>query len=119
MTKAELIERVAATKQLPRGLTKKDVGRFIEIVFTEIGDYFIRARMSPSRPARLSYPGFGTFTKRRRNQRAIRNFHSGALLTIPSQSTLTFAPSQSLKRWLNLGPRPRKSRGTPAGPSSA
>jgi len=53
MTKAELIGRVASKKDLPRGLTKKTVARIVDVVFTEIGDYFIRAR-----PTRPRHPGF-------------------------------------------------------------
>jgi nucleoid DNA-binding protein len=64
MTKAELIERVAARKDLPRDLTKKAVAQIVDAVFTEMGDYFIRARDSRATPARFTYPGFGTFTKR-------------------------------------------------------
>jgi hypothetical protein len=47
MTKAELIGRVASKKDLPRDLTKKTVARIVDVVFTEIGDYFIRARPTP------------------------------------------------------------------------
>ena len=67
MTKAELIARVAARKDLPRGLSKKLVAQIIDAAFTELGDYFIRARVGGTNPARFSYPGFGIFVKRRRN----------------------------------------------------
>lgn len=106
MTKAELIARVAARKDLPRGLSKKLVGQIIDAAFTELGDYFIRARVGGTNPARFSYPGFGIFVKRRRNQRQVRNPNGdGSLLTIPSQSTITFAPGQDLKDLINQRPR--------------
>ncbi len=105
MTKAELIARVAARKDLPRDLTKKTVARLIEAAFTEIGDYFIRARPSRSSQPRFSYPGFGTFTKRRRGARVVRNPQNGAPITIPSQCTVVFAPGQELKRLLNRDAR--------------
>src|SRR5579884_3873660 len=60
MTKAELIERVYAGKNLPRGLTKKAVAQIVDAVFTEMGDYFIRTRVTRNQAARLTYPGFGT-----------------------------------------------------------
>ena len=101
MTKAELIERVASRKELPRGLTKKSVAHLIEIIFAELGDYFIRARASRSRPARFSYPGFGTFSKRRRGSRTVRNPQNGAPITIPPQATVVFAPGQELRQHLN------------------
>lgn len=110
MTKAELIERVAARKDLPRDLTKKAVAHIIEAVFTEIGDYFIRARVSRTTPARFSYPGFGSFTKRRRNPRVVRNPQNGSPIAIPSQATIAFAPSQDLKRLLNQAPPAGRSR---------
>ncbi len=101
MTKAELIERVAAKKELPRDLTKKTVTQIVDAVFTEMGDYFIRSRTSRANPARLAYPGFGTFTKRRRNQRSGRNPQDGSPIIIPAQATVVFSPGQELKSLLN------------------
>ena len=101
MTKAELIERLAERKDLPRDLTKKALGNIVQAVFTEMGDYFIRARVSRSTPARFTWPGFGTFTKRRRNPRVVRNPQTGAPLTIPSQSTIGFTPGRELKELMN------------------
>jgi nucleoid DNA-binding protein len=105
MTKAELIARVASKKDLPRGLTKKTVAQIVEAMFTELGDYFIRARASRTSSARFTYPGFGTFSKRRRNQRVVRNPQNGTPITIPAQTTVVFAPGQDLKDLLNQRPR--------------
>jgi len=105
MTKAELIARVASRKDLPRGLTKKGIAQIIEATFTELGDYFIRARVGGNSPARFSYPGFGIFVKRRRNQRKVRDPRGdGSFLTIPPQATITFAPGQDLKDLINHRP---------------
>ncbi len=104
MTKAELIARVACRKHLARDLTKKTVTLIIDAAFTELGDHFIRTRASRM-PSRLTYPGFGTFTKRRRGARVVRNPQNGAPITIPAQVTLTFAPSLELKKMLNQAPR--------------
>ncbi len=71
MTKAELIERVYGEKHLPRDLTKKTVAQIVDAVFTEMGDYFIRTRVIRNQGARLTYPGFGTFSKRRRPPRMV------------------------------------------------
>jgi nucleoid DNA-binding protein len=101
MTKAELIERIASKKGLPRGLTKKAVARIIDSVFTEIGDYFIRARPTRTSLPRFSYPGFGTFTKRRRNARIVRNPQDGSPIALPPQSTISFAPGKGLKSLIN------------------
>ena len=73
MTKAELIERVYAKKELPRDLTKKTVSQIVDFVFTEMGDYFIRAKATRATAAKLTYPGFGTFSKRRRPERVVKN----------------------------------------------
>ena len=83
MTKAELIERVHAQKHLPCELTKKTVGQIIDAVFTEVGDYFIRTRVKRRKStAKLTYPGFGTFSKRIRNQRTVKNPQTGVPITI-------------------------------------
>ena len=57
MTKAELIERVYGGKHLPRELTKKTVAQIVDAVFTEMGDYFIRTRVSPQPGRAADLPG--------------------------------------------------------------
>ena len=104
MTKAELIARIASRKDLPRTLTKKAYAQIIDAVFTEVGDYFIRARPSLSNPPRLSYPRFGTFTKRRRNSRMVRNPTTGEPIAIPAQCTVVFTLGQDLKNMINRVP---------------
>jgi nucleoid DNA-binding protein len=104
MTKADLIERVAKRKDVPRDLTKKAVAQLVDAVFVEIGDFFIRSR-GGRKPARFTYPRFGTFTKRRRNARSGRNPRNGDPITIPAQVTVVFSPGQDLWELLNDGPR--------------
>jgi nucleoid DNA-binding protein len=106
MTKAELIERVYGKKNLPRDLTKKTVAQIVDAVFTEMGDYFIRTRVSRNQGARLTYPGFGTFSKRRRPPRMVKNPQTGAPITIPQQETITFSPGQELRSLLNRNGKP-------------
>jgi nucleoid DNA-binding protein len=101
MTKAELIARVHAKKNLPRDLTKKTVGQIVDAVFLEMGDYFIRTKLTRHAIAKLTYPGFGTFSKRRRGERTVRNPQTGDPLTIPPQSTIIFSPGQELRSLLN------------------
>jgi nucleoid DNA-binding protein len=108
MTKAELIARVHAKKGLPRDLTKKTVGQIIDFVFTEMGDYFIRARATRQTTTKLTYPGFGTFSKRLRPERMVKNPQNGAPITIPPQFTVTFSPGQELKSLMNQGKAPDK-----------
>ena len=94
MTKAELIARVYGKKNLPHDLTKKTVTQIVDSVFTEMGDYFIRAKATRNAVAKLTYPGFGTFSKRRRGERRVKNPQNGT----PSPSrrfTVTFSPGRS------------------------
>lgn len=106
MTKAELIERVYGHKDLPRELTKKTVCQIVDMVFIEMGDYFIRTRLTRNQTAKLTYPGFGTFSKRRRGPRMVRNPQTGDPISIPPQETITFSPGQELRGLLNRNGKP-------------
>jgi DNA-binding protein HU-beta len=112
MTKAELIERVYAHRQLPRELTKKTVSQIVDAVFTEMGDYFIRTRVTRNQAAKLTYPGFGTFSKRRRGPRTVKNPKTGAPITIPQQDTVSFSPGQELRGLLNRNGKPNGKNGS-------
>jgi DNA-binding protein HU-beta len=101
MTKAELIAKVARTKGLARGATKKLVGQVIEAAFLEIGDYFVKAKVSRRSLPRFTYPGFGTFTKKRREGREGRNPRNGEPIQIPASTTVTFTPGQEFRAHLN------------------
>jgi nucleoid DNA-binding protein len=105
MTKADLIERVAKRKDVPRDLTKKAVAQLVDAVFVEIGDFFIRSR-GGRKSARFTYPRFGTFTKRRRNPRLGTNPRTGEEIMIPAQVTVVFSPGQDLKQLMNDRPTP-------------
>jgi nucleoid DNA-binding protein len=106
MTKAELIERVYGHKQLPRELTKKTVIQIVDLVFTEMGDYFIRSKLTRKQSAKLTYPGFGTFSKRRRGERVVKNPKTKEPITIPATETVTFSPGQELRSLLNRNGKP-------------
>jgi DNA-binding protein HU-beta len=101
MTKQELIEKVFATPNLPPELTKKTVATLVDAVFAELGDYFVKAKVTRRATPRFTYPGFGTFTKKRKNGRAGRNPQTGAPIVIPPSTTVSFAPGQELKAFLN------------------
>src|SRR5450432_51434 len=119
MTKAELIERVYGGKDLPRDLTKKVVAQIVNAVFTEMGDYFIRTRLSRNQGARLTYPGFGTFSKRRRPPRMVKNPQTGAPIVIPQQETIIFSPGQELRSLLNRNGKSTAQHAPAAKPASA
>jgi len=101
MTKQELIERVYRKRGMPAGLTKKAVADIIDGVFTELGDYFVKARATKRTSPRFTYPGFGTFAKRRRNGRIGRHPRTGAPVDIPAHTTVAFAIGSELRALLN------------------
>lgn len=113
MTKAELIARVYSKKSLPRDLTKKAVAQIVDSVFTEMGDYFISAKTKKGNGVKLTYPGFGTFSKRRRPGRVLKSFH-GAPIEIPPHFTVTFLPGSELKSLLNRTARNGNGTGSTA-----
>jgi nucleoid DNA-binding protein len=98
VTKQELIKRVATKAGIPN---RKHVGALLDAVFSEIGEYFIEARTSRRATARFSYPGFGTFTKKRKGARPGRNPQTGEPITIPATTTVAFQPGSELKEKLN------------------
>jgi nucleoid DNA-binding protein len=123
MTKQELIRRVARSPAFCDHAgpgRKKAVEALVDAVFAELATYFIEARIS-RRPAararartpRFTYPGFGTFTKKRRGARAGRHPQTGAAIAIPETVTLAFQPGSELKASLNReSPRRRSGQAT-------
>ncbi|MSP15676.1 MAG: HU family DNA-binding protein [Myxococcales bacterium] len=101
MTKVELLERVYRTKGLPPRITKKTVARVVDAVFAELGNYFVKNKVTRSAQPKFTYPGFGTFTKRKRGERSGRNLHTGEPLTIPGSVTVGFVPGIDLKQLMN------------------
>ena len=102
MTKQELIERIYKKRGAAQGLTKKAVSDIIDGVFSELGDYFVKARAgrNGSLP-RFTYPGFGTFSKRKRPERTGRHPQTGVPIRIPEAHTLSFNVGSDLKTLLN------------------
>lgn len=101
MTKQELIDRVYRKRGQPAGVTKKAVGEIIDGVFVELGDYFIRTRITRNHTPRFAYPGFGSFAKKRRGSRVGRHPQTGEPLEIPASNTLVFTVGSTLKNLLN------------------
>jgi nucleoid DNA-binding protein len=102
MTKQELIDRIYKKRGIQSGLTKKAVAEIIDGVFAELGDYFIKSRATRNGSGpRFTYPGFGTFAKRRRPERGGRHPQTGQPITIPAQQTVSFAVGSDLRSLLN------------------
>lgn len=101
MTKQELIDRVYRKHGLPRGLTKKAISEIVDGVFAELSAYFVDSDVDGEGTPRFTYPGFGTFSKRRRPARTLRHPRTGAPVDVPATETLAFSVGSDLKSLLN------------------
>ena len=88
MTKAELISSVASV--VGRNLSKKAVGEVIDALFLHL-------KKGLNKDKRFSYPGFGTFSVRKRAARMGRNPRTNDVIRIPAYKTVVFTPSKSFK----------------------
>jgi DNA-binding protein HU-beta len=119
LTKQELIEKIAkGQSRAGRPLSKKVVGEIVDAVFGELGDYFVRAKLTKSLQPRFTYPGFGTFVKRRRSERLGRHPQTHEPIVIPSAMTLIFTPGQDLKDLLNRSGSSQRTSAPPPEPWS-
>ncbi|MBM4379298.1 MAG: HU family DNA-binding protein [Deltaproteobacteria bacterium] len=89
MTKAELVEQVAAQANL----TKKNAAEILDVVFNNIGK-------AVKKDARFSYPGFGTWSLRSRKARKIRNPQTNEIMKLKASKTIGFRPAKELKETL-------------------
>lgn len=88
MTKAELIEKLQ--KGAGKNLSKKAIGELVDEVFVHIAK-------SVKREKRFAYPGFGTFTLRKRKGREGRNPRTGDAIQIAPSKTVAFKPAPNFK----------------------
>lgn len=101
MTKAELIDRIARNRDLPPEVTKKIIAKILDLAFSELSGYFVRARVTRTNNPRFTYPKFGTFTKKQRSGRRGVNPRTLEPIEIEACDTVDFKPSVELKRQLN------------------
>ena len=90
MTKADLVEKVAAARP---DLSRRQVGFFVDLVFENLAKAIKKDK-------RFSMPGFGTFTVKRRAGRVGRNPQTGAEIRIAPSKTVGFKPAPELKKAL-------------------
>ena len=88
MTKAELIEKLQ--KGSGKNLSKRAIGEIVDEVFEQI-------QKSVKKEKRFSYPGFGTFTLRKRAPRVGRNPRTGDEIPIGASKTVSFKPAPNFK----------------------
>jgi len=94
MTKAELIDAVKASRNVPEDVAKKAVQAIVEETFEQV-------KNAVRKDDRFSFPGFGTFTKKKRAARTGRNPQTGETIKIKAQTTVGFRPAQDLKDFLS------------------
>ncbi|MBX3289466.1 MAG: integration host factor subunit beta [Acidobacteria bacterium] len=90
MTKADLVEKVAAEADM----TKKDAEQLVEIVLESIVD-------SLNAGEKIELRGFGSFRVRERNSRKGRNPKTGEAVDIPAKRVAYFKPGKELKELIN------------------
>lgn len=88
MTKAELIEKLQ--KGSGKNLSKKALGELVDEVFELVAK-------SVKKDKRFAYPGFGTFTLRKRAARVGRNPRTGVEIKIAASKTVSFKPAPNFK----------------------
>ncbi|MFQ5990364.1 MAG: HU family DNA-binding protein [Candidatus Methylomirabilales bacterium] len=88
MTKADLVEKIAATVNL----TKKET----EVVIDTIFDGIAKA-LASSNDGKVELRGFGSFRVRRRGARQGRNPQTGAMVSVPAKKVPYFKPGKELK----------------------
>lgn len=91
MTKAEMIEQVWDEVD---GLTRRETAYIVDAVFEALAQ-------SIKEDGRFSYPGFGTFTLKKRQARKGRNPQSGAEIQIKASKTVAFKAAPALKKRLD------------------
>lgn len=106
MTKAELIEKIVRSRELPPDVTKKCIGQILDLAFEELGAYFVRARVTRTQCPRFTFPAFGTFTKKKRSARKGINPRTLEPMTIDAAFTIDFRPGTELRQHLNLRAAP-------------
>lgn len=86
MTKAELVEAVAAQAQM----TKKQTAEVMDLIFENISE-------AVRKDERFSYPGFGTWSLRSRKARKIRNPQTNEMMKLSASRTVGFRAAKELK----------------------
>ncbi len=88
MTKADLVEQIAAKVNL----TKKETEVVIDTIFEGIAK-----ALASSDDGKVELRGFGSFRIRHRGARQGRNPQSGATVSVPAKKVPYFKPGKELK----------------------
>jgi DNA-binding protein HU-beta len=86
MNKTELVQTLAAATETSQAGAGKTVDALIKIVADEL-----------AKGGEVSIPGFGSFKRAERAERAGRNPKTGEAITIAASTTVKFVPGSALK----------------------
>jgi nucleoid DNA-binding protein len=92
MTKAELVDRVAAAVQLPKHQTETVITHFLQSIMDAL-----QAGES------IELRGFGRFQVRHRQARAGRNPRTGDTVQIPAKTVPAFTPGKAFQTLVHSG----------------
>ena len=92
MTKAELVERICTIKGA-EDLSKKAAGEVCDALWDEV-------KKAIKKDRKFGYPGFGTFTVRKRKARTGRNPQTGETIQIKARKVPAFSAGSELKKAL-------------------
>ena len=90
MTKAELIDAVAAKADVSKVDAEKTLAAFFEQVVAAV-----------KKDEKVAWPGFGSFSASKRKARLGRNPQTGAEVKIAASTNVKFTASSTLKAALN------------------
>mgnify|MGYP001639650930 FL=1 len=90
MTKADLIDKIAANANLTKAAAERVLNAFLASLESAL-----------VKDAKLTITGFGTFLVEERKARQGRNPRTGESLTIPACKVLKFRPGKMLKDAIN------------------
>lgn len=86
MTKADLVDKIAAKAGITKIASEKTVNAFLDSVQEALLE-----------EGKLSITGFGTFAVEERQERKGRNPRTGEAITIPPAKVVKFRPGKNLK----------------------
>ena len=92
MTKAELVEHVAETVQLPKNKTEAVITSFLQAIMEALHD-----------GNKVELRGFGSFSLRHRQARTGRNPRTGTMIQSPAKTVPAFTAGKAFKEMVQIG----------------
>ena len=87
MTKADLVEKIAAKANLTKAAAERALNAFLASVEDSL-----------SKEAKLTLTGFGTFAVKHRKEKTARNITKNTTIKIPAHDIPAFKPSPAFQR---------------------